>query len=304
MYILLAICCAVCFGIGNSMQKHGVAVTFPGISASRFFGQMPVIVKTLLANWVWLLGLGFLIAGFIFQGKSMDAPGSKLSVIMPLLNISTVVTSLIGVFLLREKVKATEWLGVAALTLGAVMISCFDTSGVSRAFDKVLLAASYLAGIALMAALLAGFSIAGSRGKGEVFLAIGSGLGFGMAAVALKMFDLDAKETIGGFNISDPHFLLTLLTSPNGWMFIVFNLAGFALFQLSFAHGRIFLIGPLSQVFATVIPVVAGITVFHESLAAWQWVGVVVVAASAFFVGGGETPRASVTGTETGKTPS
>jgi drug/metabolite transporter (DMT)-like permease len=304
MYILLAICCAICFGIGNSMQKHGMAVTFPTISASRFFREMPSIVKTLLSNWVWLLGLGFLIAGFIFQGKSMDAPGSKLSVIMPLLNISTVVTSLIGVFVLREQVKATEWLGIAALTLGAVMISCFDTGSASRVFDTVLLDVSYLAGIASMGALLAGFGMGRSRRRGEVFLAIGSGLGFGMAAVALKMFDLDVKSTIGGFHVSDPRFFLTLLTSPNGWMFIVFNLAGFALFQLSFAHGRIFLIGPLSQVFAMVIPVVAGIAAFHESLVAWQWAGVVVVTASTFFVGSGQAPRVTEAGSEKGKTPS
>jgi drug/metabolite transporter (DMT)-like permease len=68
-------------------------------------------------------------------------------------------------------------------------------------------------------------------------------------------------------------------------MLIVFNLAGFALFQLSFAHGRISLVGPFSQVFSMVIPVLAGILAFHESLVAWQWFGVVTVTVGTFLVG-------------------
>ena len=117
-------------------------------------------------------------------------------------------------------------------------------------------------------------------------LAVGSGLGFGLGAVALKMLDLDLKVTAGGFNVTDPQFLVTFLTSANGWMLIVFNLAGFALFQLSFAHGRISLVGPFSQVFAMVIPVMAGVLAFRESLVAWQWVGIAIVAVGTFAVRG------------------
>jgi len=119
-------------------------------------------------------------------------------------------------------------------------------------------------------------------------LAIGSGLGFGMGAVALKMLDYDLKRAIGGFHVTDPHFFITFLTSPNGWLLIAFNLAGFAMFQLSFAHGRISLIGPFSQVFSMVIPVMAGVLVFHESMVVWQWFGVIVVTASTLLVGSGE----------------
>jgi len=137
-YIWLAIGCAVCFGIGNSMQKHGVAVTFPKISLSRFVSELPTILKTLLANWIWLAGVGFAVAGFIFQGKSIDAPHSKLSVIMPMLNVSTIVTSLIGVLLLRERVRKLEWLGIAAVTFGAILVCAFDRGGGSHGLHKGL----------------------------------------------------------------------------------------------------------------------------------------------------------------------
>ncbi len=291
-YILLALGCAVCFGIGNSMQKHGMAVTFPKISLSRFVLELPRIIKTLILNWIWLAGLGFIVAGFIFQGKSIDAPHSKLSVIMPLLNISTIVTSLIGVFLLRERVRKLEWLGIATLTFGAVLVCAFDRGGGSQGLSKGLLTVCYLIGIGSMAVLLAAFSLARSKRGAEILLAIGSGFGFGMGAMALKMLDYDLKQTIGGFHVTDPHFLLTFLSSPNGWTLIVFNLAGFAFFQLSFAHGRISLIGPLSQVFSMIIPVMGGILAFHESVVTWQWLGVVVVTASTFLVGSETSPGA------------
>ncbi len=286
-YIWLAIGCAICFGIGNSMQKQGMAVSFPKISLGRFFAELPKIFFVLLKNWIWLAGVGFAVAGFIFQGESIDAPGSKLSVIMPLLNLSTIVTSLVGVFLLRERVKGSEWIGIAVLTLGAVMVFAFDRGGGSHALRGPLLAVCYLIGIGSMGALLAASALARAWGGAEILLAIGSGLGFGMGAVALKMLDYDLKGAIGGFNVLDPHFLLVFLTSPNGWMLIAFNLAGFTLFQLSFAHGRISLIGPFSQVFSMVIPVIAGILAFGESLVPWQWLGVGIVAAGTLLAGRG-----------------
>jgi drug/metabolite transporter (DMT)-like permease len=289
-YIWLAIGCAVCFGIGNSMQKHGMAVTFPKISLSRFVFELPGVFKALMKNWVWVAGLGFAVAGFIFQGKSIDAAGSKLSVIMPLLNVSTIVTSLIGVFLLRERVRNLEWLGIATLTLGAVLVSALDKGGESHGVTRALLTVSYVTGMLSMGALVTAFALKKSRAGAEILAAVGSGFGFGMAAVALKMLDCDLKEMIGGFHVTDPRFLLVFLTSANGWMLIVFNLAGFALFQLSFAHGRIALVGPLSQVFSMVIPVMAGIVAFRESLVPWQWLGVLTVTAGTFLIRGGHEP--------------
>ena len=290
-YVWLAIGCAFCFGIGNSMQKHGMAVSFPKISLTRFVVELPSVCKTLLRNWIWLAGLGFAVAGFIFQGKSIDAPHSKLSVIMPLLNISTVVTSLIGIFLLREKVRWLDGFGIAILTSGAVLVCAFDRGGDSPIVSQGSLTVCYLIGVASMAALVAAHRLTRSGRGAELLFAIGSGFGFGMGSVALKMLDLDLKRTIGGFYVSDLSFLLTFLASPNGWMLIVFNLAGFALFQLSFAHGRITLIGPLSQVFSMVIPVMAGILAFRESLAPWQWLGVATVTAGTLMLGGAVPPR-------------
>lgn len=285
VYIWLAIGCAVFFGIGNSMQKHGMAGSFPRISLSRFVVELPRVLKTLLKNWIWLSGVGFSVGGFIFQGKSMDAPNSKLSVIMPLLNVSTLMTSLIGVFLFREKVRKLEWLGIAVITSGSILVCACDRGPGSYELNRQLLTVCYLAGIASMAALAVAFTLYQSRRGAEILLAISSGFGFGMGAVALKMLDLDLKRAIGGFHVSDPHFLITFLASPNGWMLIVFNLVGFALFQLSFAHGRISLVGPFSQVFSMVIPVLAGILAFHESLVALQWLGVVTVTIGTFVVG-------------------
>jgi drug/metabolite transporter (DMT)-like permease len=292
-YIWLAVGCAVCFGIGNSMQKHGMAVTFPKIAPSRFLLELPRVLRSLLANWIWVVGLGFSVAGFVFQGKSIDAPGSKLSVIMPLLNISTIVTSLIGVLLLAERVQKLEWLGITALTFGAVLVCAFDRGGESHELHKGLLIVCYLIGIGSMAALVAAFTLTRSWKGAETLLAIASGFGFGMGAVALKMLDYDLKNVIGGFYVTDPHFLVTFLGSPNGWMVIVFNLVGFALFQLSFAHGRVSMVGPFSQVFAMVSPVMAGILAFRESVVVWQWLGVMVVTASIFLVGRGEPPESS-----------
>jgi len=284
-YVWLAAGCAVSFGIGNSMQKHGMAVTFPKISLSRFAIELPRILTTLLKNWIWLAGVGFSVLGFVFQGKSMDAPGSNLSVIMPMLNVSTLVTSLVGVFLYKERVRKLEWLGIAIVTFGSIWVCALDRGSCPHELDRRLLALCYVAGITSMVALAAAFTLRSSRNGAEVLLAIGSGFGFGMGAVALKMLDLDLKQTIGGFNVSDPHFLVTLLTSANGWMLMAFNLAGFALFQLSFAHGRISMVGPFSQVFTMVVPVMAGILAFHESLVPWQWFGILAVTAGTFLVG-------------------
>ena len=285
-YIGLAAACAVCFGIGNSMQKHGMAAAFPQISLRRFAVELPRIVATLLKNWVWLVGLGFAILGFICQGKSIDAPESKLAVIMPLLNLSTLVTSVIGVFLFKEKVAKAEWGGIAVITFGSVLVCAFDRGMGASGVNASLLKVCYGVGIVFMAALAGASTIGPTRKGAEMMLAVGSGLGFGMGAVALKMLDLDLKVTAGGFNVTDPQFLVTFLTSANGWMLIVFNLAGFALFQLSFAHGRISLVGPFSQVFAMVIPVMAGVLAFRESLVAWQWVGIAIVAVGTFAVRG------------------
>jgi len=147
----------------------------------------------------------------------------------------------------------------------------------------------YLVGIGSMVALVGAFTLTKLWRGAEIMPAIASGFGFGMGAVALKMLDYDLKRTIGGFHVTDPHFFTTFLTSPNGWMLILFNLIGFALFQLGFAHGRISWVGPFSQVLPMVIPVMAGILAFQESMVVWQGFGVMVVTVSTFFVGSAES---------------
>ncbi len=180
VYIWLAIGCAVFFGIGNSMQKHGMAVSFPRISFSRFVVELPRVLKTLIKNWIWMSGVGFSVGGFIFQGKSMDAPDSKLSVIMPLLNVSTLVTSLIGVFLFREKVRKLEWLGIAIITFGSILVCAFDRGLGSYELNRRLLTVCYLTGIMSMAALAVAFTVYQSRRGAEILLAFISCFGSGM----------------------------------------------------------------------------------------------------------------------------
>ena len=91
----LALASAAMIGVGFTLQKHGVASDFPDIGFATLLHRWRAVVRALLGNWVWLLGMGLGVVGGLVQVQAMA--NGDLSLVQPLFNTSNLWAMAIGV---------------------------------------------------------------------------------------------------------------------------------------------------------------------------------------------------------------
>lgn len=151
-YVGLTLLAALLFAVGNALQKHGIASRLRPLSAATLARKPVEVVRALLRQPLWLLGLVVTVVAVGFETQALAL--GDVSVVKPLSQVQSIFVVLIGVCLLRERVRATEWLAVALLTAGVGMLA-------QQPADSALPAAGRLATLVatLAIALAAGVSL-------------------------------------------------------------------------------------------------------------------------------------------------
>ncbi len=268
----LALASAAMIGVSFTLQKHGVAADFPGIGFATLLHRWRAVVRALLGNWVWLLGMALGVVGGLVQVQAVA--NGDLSLVQPLLNTSNLWAMAIGVGLFGERLGRREWLGVAIGIAGAVVVSMspLESTSVRPAFGP-------LAGLtALAVALIVGTQLGRGERRGalsaEFMLALAAGLAFGLQNLYMKVMTWHAGEALGHLDLRSLASWLHVVTSAPLYAVLLWVVLGTVFVQAAFAHGRVALVTPICTGVTTVVPMVAAAWVFGERFDTHRGVGV------------------------------
>lgn len=260
------------------MQKHGIATALPKLTLSRFLRQPIFIIRTLITNWVWLLGICCNLFGGAFFVLALGA--GQLSVVQPLVSTNVMISLLIGVTLFGERMNRSEWISLGLFLVGGAVLagSAGDAAAIDGPYDRMLLwiAIAVSAGVATAPLLM--MLKAGSRLRPEIGLAIAAGIYFGLGSVSIKAISLDLSEAFGTIDLLSPALWWAVLIAPHAWLIAVWNVLGFVCFQGAFSHGRVSIVAAVTNVMVMVAPVLIGTLLFHEAMTALRIMGIAAVA--------------------------
>jgi drug/metabolite transporter (DMT)-like permease len=273
--IVLAVMASVFWGVGTVLMKHGMSTSFPKISLANFFRQIGSVLKTLATNWLWVLGLLVSIGGMVSYATALGA--ADLSIVQPIICLTGVVAAIIGVTILKEKVRPIEWFAIGLICLGVIIVSLRAGEPSSQIPGNGMLLAFTLVSCALIGA---SFFLGRLGVSVEMTLSLAAGLNFGLANLMGKLLTQRVILDVGGpFSLGRPDVLLSILTDYPVYVILATNIVGGAALQTAFANGRASVVSPVTTIISTILPIIGALSIFGETIYVAHAVGIAVVIA-------------------------
>jgi len=271
--IILAIVASLAWGLGTVLQKHGMATSFPKISLGQAFKQIGTIIKALFSNWIWLLGLLFMITGMLSFATALGA--GDITLVQPLVCLTGVVTAIIGVLFLKEKVSHIEWIGIALILLGVVFVGAAGGEQTAQPPTNIAVAIFSVLTVILVIGSLA---LKKLNFRAEFTLAVAAGMTFGLANLMGKLMTQRSNIEVGEpFSFARLEVWGSVLTDYPILIVLVTNIFGAVFQQTAYANGRASIVGPLMVIISNVIPILAALTILSEQVHLLHGIGIVVV---------------------------
>jgi len=244
---ILAILASASFALAASLWQRAMM-------GSGLEGGSPKALAKLLANSVWVVGLGAQLVGVVLQAAALDR--GRVAIIQPLL-VTTVIWALpLGYFLTNQTITRRHILGAAIVVAGlAIFASVGDPAGgVDNAPGSTWLSAFLVLGTICICLLLFGRR-GGAAAQAGVYGAI-AGILYGVSATLMKPV-VEQLHTDGAVSV---------LESWELWVMAVGGLGGFYIQQISLATGKLVTSVATVSVTNPVVSVMLGVLVLAERL--------------------------------------
>ncbi len=267
----------VCFGIGVALQKHGI---FSSVSRAKKHTNLSFLLG--LSDPVWLAGFGIGFLGWVLYFQAVSR--MDISFVQPMMNFAVLITMFISIVFLHEKLSRKAWGGVLVIFLGGLFL--FKGGGASasgRINEERLFFLLFISGLL---SLVAGATYLKVRALvlKEIFASLLSGILKGMAAVLAKATTVLVEQHAHHYNaFSFSTWTEQLLNLPF-WLMFITNAAGYGIMQYAFSFGRASVIVPVEGMASFLLPVIAGILVFSESLSPQRAAGIAVISIGIFIL--------------------
>lgn len=274
--LLLTLIGCVFQGLGQTLQKHAVSR-----GSERSAGLLRIFGTTIV-NGTWLLGFATMVGGSLLVLQALAY--GDIAVVLPLSNLTVVVTILTGVLVLREQLSPREWAGVSLMLLGSATF--LTSSSQSPSSDPLLPPDTLLLG-AVLFGMFGAVVLAGLRAKPghrALVFGIGSGLLQGFAVFLQKYTTTRVRLTTGEFQIVEAGTIEALALEPLTYLVIVGNLVAFLTLQAAYTRGRLSVVYPLRSILALVFGVLLGLAVFGEHMSALRVAGTVAIVFGMWFL--------------------
>jgi len=271
--VVLAIIASICWGVGTALQKLGMSASFPKITLRRAFRQIGPILKVLVTNWPWMLGLLGQLGGMASFATALGA--GDISRVQPIVCLTGVVAALVGVIFLKEKVSPREWLGIAIIVAGVILVGSAGSGQTAKIPSN--LAILFFTGLTV---ILAGGSLAlGKAGiSAEFTLSLAAGMTFGLSNLTGKWLTQRVILDVGApFSLGRGAVLWSAITDYPLYIVLACTFIGSVFFQTAFANGRASVVSPIVTIISNVLPIIAALMVFGEQVTALHGAGLVVV---------------------------
>jgi drug/metabolite transporter (DMT)-like permease len=278
-YLIFALAAALLFALGNALQKHGIATRLPPLSLGSLAHPLR-LSAALLRNPLWLAGL--VLTGVALALETQALGLGELSVVKPVSRSQSLFALAIGVAWLGERLARAEWLGVAILVGGVVLLAREPSDALPHVPPGSVQLGAALAGGALAAVALGGRS----GPVGEKRLALASGALFGLGDWLMKSGTESVRAQLGGFDLSSPACVSALVATSGLWLALGATTAAFGLQQLAFSRGRVSVVVPVIGVAATAVAVGLAALLLREPVGVLRGLGVALVGLGTLLVAG------------------
>lgn len=276
--ILFTIAASLCWGTGTVLQKHGMATAFPHIALRDAFRRIGEIVRALVANRLWLVGLAIMLTGNACFAMALGS--GDIALVQPLTNVTSVVALACGVIFLHERVRGAEVAGIALILAGVVVVTAFAGAPSSRMPSPTGLAAFTLGTVVAASAAVA---LRRAGASAEFSLSVASGIVFGLGNLMGKLLTQRAVLEAGEpFSLVRGDILIALLTDFPIFLVLAATAVGGVFQHTAYAHGRAGVVTPLVTIMSNMIPLAAAVTIFGETVRFEQFAGVGGIFAGTF----------------------
>ena len=252
LYLSLAIVASSLMALGLLMMKSR-STDLPMATGANAIGA----IVAWLRDPMWFGGLCVQTAGWACYVIAVShAPVSMVAVMMQGGIALFVIASVV---ILGERASPREWIGIAAIVLGILMLT-LSLNGAAATEDAFEPGSLLIFTALLIAAGLAPMAVARLNASGAS-AAILSGVAFGLGAMFTKSMTL---EFSGGAMASE----LRIVTNPYIYCMLAANIFGMVMLQNSFHSARAIIAMPLSGALSNIVPIIGGMLVFGERLPA------------------------------------
>jgi uncharacterized membrane protein len=249
VYLSLAIIASALMALGLLMMKTRSA-HLPMASGANTIGAIVAWIR----DPMWIGGLGVQTVGWACYVIAVSRAPVSMVAVMGEGGIALFVVA--SVVILGERASPREWVGIAAIMVGMLMLALSLQDGeVDSAFDPATLLKFTLV---LTVAGLAPMAVLRMKASGAA-AAIFSGVVFGLGGLFTKAMTL---ELVGGTG----SLALRIVSCPYVYALIVANIVGIVMLQNSFHAARAIIAMPLSGALSNIVPIVGGMIVFGERL--------------------------------------
>ncbi|MGA2529232.1 MAG: hypothetical protein ABSG36_08750 [Acidimicrobiales bacterium] len=250
--MLFSFLASVFFDLNNLMEKRAVD-GMKEISARRVW----VMVRALCSDVLWMCGffVGIVAVGLMLVAYSL----APIAVVQSIYGAGLVLLVLVSRLYLHETMGRREWTGVAVMIVAVVLVSASLGSSSSRTFGGSAVAVLVASGATAAFAVLTFVALRRSTAEASVPFGVTSGLFYGVAALQVKGASvlLAHRGMLGSIK--------PILASPYPYLFAVMSVLGVLTFQTGLQRCRVSILGPISNIVASVYVVAVGMAVFHES---------------------------------------
>jgi len=258
--IPLALLAATAYNVGLIQEKRALA-RMPALDIRR----VPHVIASLLAEPAWLAGFALMLLGLACQ--TIVLTFEPVSVVQPVLASGIVLVLVLSRLVLRERLGAVELRCVAAMAVAVILLAA-STGGKGTgaghhavpAWMAAVMIPSAAAGL-LVAASPLRRRPAGQRIPATVSFGLGTGLLYGVAALAIKGLSGILVGHHGAATL-----LAGVLASPYLYVLAGSSAVGMLLYQAGLQSCRAAILVPVSTVTGSVYFLIAGTLLFHEHL--------------------------------------
>lgn len=261
MLIGLAAALLACFGYGTAsvLQAYGArsaaaADAARGAEGSTTATGAPSLGATIRAALTPAFLVGMVLDGVGFIGSVVSARLIPLFLSQTIMSANLVVTAVLGVIVLKVRLRRQDWLAIATVVLSLCVLGFTsghigqDTPGIAVHWGVLVFSvAMLLLGLGLIRVLGA---------RGAVAAGLVAGVLFGAMAVAVRVVE--------GV---DPFRPAVVLADPAAWAVAVAGVGGFYLFTVALQIGSVTGASAALVAGETVVPGIVGVVLLGDTSA-------------------------------------
>lgn len=252
--VLLSFGAAIAFGVSNVLEKRSVD-RMTNLSLRR-----PLhLARQLASSPMWVTGflIGVASVGLVLLAYSL----APLAIVQTIQGAGLVLMVLASRFHLHEPLSSHEYAGLGLVVVGVTLVSATTTSSTAPGTGGTTTTVVATSAATVVAAViaLAGFRQSSGRDASPRF-GLGAGLFYGAAALQLKSASVELSR------MGVLHSIVPILESPSPYLFLFASILGLITFQNGLQRCRMGVLGPITNIVASVYLVVVGMIVFSERL--------------------------------------